>query len=105
MFPGRNEPYLKRVSCVELDMLSLAGRADSGILTEMQVNARAVRRARRTARERQRGARATSTQRRRGDALSPAARTLSRCPSSSRRGDVLRYLAAMLGLGSRTPTR
>ncbi len=40
MFPTRNEPYLKRVRCVELDMLSLAGRADSGILSEMQVNAR-----------------------------------------------------------------
>src|ERR1043166_2357244 len=40
MFPTRNEPYLKRVRCVELDMLSLAGRADSGILSEMQRNAR-----------------------------------------------------------------
>ena len=40
MFPTRNEPYLKRARCVELDMLSIAGRADSGILTEMQVNAR-----------------------------------------------------------------
>jgi stage II sporulation protein D len=34
MFPGRNDPHLKRVRCVELDMLSLAGRADSGLLTE-----------------------------------------------------------------------
>ena len=40
MFPTRNDPYLKRTRCVELDMLSLAGRADSGMLTEQQVNAR-----------------------------------------------------------------
>jgi stage II sporulation protein D len=40
MFPGRNDPHLKRVRCVELDMLSLAGRADSGLLTEQQVDAR-----------------------------------------------------------------
>ncbi|MFZ2491828.1 MAG: SpoIID/LytB domain-containing protein, partial [Thermoanaerobaculia bacterium] len=38
MFPGRSEPYLKRARCVELDMLSIAGRADSGLLTEQQVN-------------------------------------------------------------------
>src|SRR5437764_4408597 len=40
MFPGRNDPYLKRTRCVELEMLTLAGRADSGMLTEQQVNAR-----------------------------------------------------------------
>src|SRR4051812_44276537 len=40
MFPGRNEPYLKRVRCVEEEVLTIAGRADSGLLTEQQVNAR-----------------------------------------------------------------
>lgn len=40
MFPGRSEPYLKRTSCVELEMTSIAGRADSGLLTEPQVSAR-----------------------------------------------------------------
>jgi len=40
MFPGRNEPYLKRARCVELDMTALAGRADSGEMNETQVNAR-----------------------------------------------------------------
>ncbi|MDQ6800664.1 MAG: SpoIID/LytB domain-containing protein, partial [Acidobacteriota bacterium] len=39
MFPGRNEPYLKRARCVELDMTSIAGRADSGILNDPQFNA------------------------------------------------------------------
>jgi stage II sporulation protein D len=40
MFPGRNEPYLKRARCVELEMTTLAGRADSGLLTESQLNGR-----------------------------------------------------------------
>lgn len=40
MFPWRNEPYLKRARCVELDMTSIAGRADSAELTELQMNAR-----------------------------------------------------------------
>lgn len=40
MFPGRNEPYLKRARCVEYEMTSIAGRADSGILNEQQMNAR-----------------------------------------------------------------
>ncbi|PYQ47116.1 MAG: hypothetical protein DMF59_19760, partial [Acidobacteria bacterium] len=39
MFPGRNEPYLKRARCVELQMTSIAGHADSGILNEQQFNA------------------------------------------------------------------
>ncbi len=39
MFPGRNEPYLKRARCVELEMTALAGRADGDIVTESQVNA------------------------------------------------------------------
>ncbi|HEV2718664.1 MAG TPA: SpoIID/LytB domain-containing protein, partial [Thermoanaerobaculia bacterium] len=40
MFPGRNEPYLRRARCVELEMTSIAGRADSGMLNEQQLNAR-----------------------------------------------------------------
>jgi len=40
MFPGRNEPYLKRARCVELDLVSLQGRADGNrILSEMQIDA------------------------------------------------------------------
>jgi hypothetical protein len=40
MFPGRNEPYLRRARCVEMEMTTIAGRADSGLLTEQQLNAR-----------------------------------------------------------------
>src|SRR5438105_3843389 len=39
MFPGRTDPYLKRARCVEMQMTSIAGRADSGILSEQQFNA------------------------------------------------------------------
>lgn len=40
MFPGRNEPYLKRARCVELDLVSLQGRMDGNrILSEMQIDA------------------------------------------------------------------
>ncbi|HUF16730.1 MAG TPA: SpoIID/LytB domain-containing protein, partial [Thermoanaerobaculia bacterium] len=40
MFPGRNEPYLRRARCVEMEMVELAGRSTSGMLTEMQTDAR-----------------------------------------------------------------
>ncbi len=39
MFPGRNEPYLKHVRCVELQMTSIPGRKDSDMLNETQFNA------------------------------------------------------------------
>lgn len=40
MFPGRNEPYLKAARCVELEMTGLAGRGDTGLLDETELNAR-----------------------------------------------------------------
>jgi stage II sporulation protein D len=40
MFPGRSEPYLVRARCVELEMTSIAGRGDSGLLNEQQMNGR-----------------------------------------------------------------
>jgi stage II sporulation protein D len=99
MFPGRNDPHLKRVRCVELDMFSLAGRADSGLLTEQQVDARLFA--------------ALTGIPMTGDSWSArdvagaavAAMTLAGrtemnqpLPASSRRGDVLEYLAAVMGL-------
>ena len=36
MFPGRTDPYLKRARCVEADMTSIAGRADSGMMNDQQ---------------------------------------------------------------------
>jgi stage II sporulation protein D len=74
MFPGRNEPYLKRARCVELDMLTLAGRADSGMLTEQQVSARVY------------------------EALAnlPGSGAPAPPPASASRRDVLRYLGTAL---------
>lgn len=99
MFPGRNEPYLRRVRCVEMEMTSLDGRADSGMLTEQQVNARVF------------GAVAglpdTSASWAARDvsvAVAAALRAIGAtaaslpAPASSRRGDVLRYLAAVMNL-------
>lgn len=101
MFPGRSEPYLKRAECVELEMLTLDGRADSGLLTEQQVNARLF------------AALADLP-----EATSWAARDVARAvvaamtiaghrerpqplPASSRRRDVLEYLDVMMGLAAK----
>ena len=98
MFPGRNEPYLKRVRCVEEEVLTIAGRADSGLLNEQQVNARVFSAIAGlsdsgtswSARDVEQAVTA-ATQKLRFNSLSSVA------PASSRRGDVLTYLAATLG--------
>jgi stage II sporulation protein D len=98
MFPGRTDPYLKRARCVELEMTTIAGRADSGILTEPQVNARLF-----TAVV---GLPATGANWAAGDvvqAVTAATRLVgfsvaqAILPASSRRGDVLTYLGTVFG--------
>lgn len=98
MFPGRSEPYLKAAKCVELDLVTLDGRADSGILAETQVNARLF-----------------TALANLEDSGSWSARDVTRAvssamslagyqaipliaPASSRRRDVLQYLALIMGL-------
>lgn len=99
MFPGRNDPYLKRARCVELDMLGIAGRADSGLLTEQQVNARLFA-ALAGVPESGSGWTAADV----AAAVQAAMRVAgmqpqdSARPASSRRGDVLRYLGTVFGL-------
>jgi stage II sporulation protein D len=99
MFPGRNEPYLKRVRCVEDEVLSIAGRADSGLLTEQQVNARLF-----AAIAGLPDAGSTWSAREVEQAVNAAMQKLRFVPRSgtpplsSRRGDVLAYLAATLDL-------
>jgi stage II sporulation protein D len=102
MFPGRDEPYLKRVKCVELDMISIAGRADSGLLTEQQLNARLFAALA--------GVPDTSTSWSAKD-VSTAVTAAMRLagwrempqpmPASSRRGDVLEYLSTMMALANK----
>lgn len=116
MFPGRNEPYLKRTRCVELDLVSLAGRADSGILTETQVAGRAFASiaglpdtsASWSAADVQRAVQAATKllQFDPRDTVAPSVdmpggvpqtRSAAIAPASSRRGDVLLYLASVFG--------
>jgi stage II sporulation protein D len=99
MFPGRNEPYLKRVRCVEDQVLTIAGRADSGLLSEQQVNARLFAAiAGLPDAETSWSAREVET------AVTAAMRMLhfdarsTVAPVSSRRGDVLTFLAATLDI-------
>jgi stage II sporulation protein D len=98
MFPGRNEPYLKRTTCIEDQVLTIAGRADSGLLTEQQVNARLFAAIAGlpdsgtswSARDVEQAVTAAMAKLR----FSPLA---TASPASSRRGDVLTYLASVLG--------
>ncbi|MBV9495768.1 MAG: SpoIID/LytB domain-containing protein, partial [Acidobacteria bacterium] len=100
MFPGRNEPYLKRARCVELEMTALAGRADGMPLSEAQANARVFAAAAGlpdsgaswSARDVVNAVNATLR------VLGTTAPAGVAAPASSRRGDVLRYLAATFQL-------
>ncbi|MEO6259565.1 MAG: SpoIID/LytB domain-containing protein [Thermoanaerobaculia bacterium] len=116
MFPGRNDPYLKRTRCVELELVSLVGRADSGVLTETQVAGRAfasvaglsdsasswsaadvqraVQAASRLLQFDSRSTMAPSIDLAGG---TPQRRPAPAAPASSRRGDVLVYLASVFG--------
>ena len=102
MFPGRTDPWLKAVRCVEMEMETIAGRADSALLTETQAAARMF------------GIiaglpeRATSWSGNDvGRAVAAAQKLLGAAPpspaaaASSRRSDVLRYLSRVLGLAEK----
>lgn len=98
MFPGRNEPYLRRARCVELDLVAIdGGREESGVLTEAQMQARiflALSRVRETsAWTAAEVASAVNAAQRLTGSPATAAR-----PASSRRRDVLTFLASALHL-------
>ena len=105
MFPGRTDPYLKRARCVEMEMITLAGRGDSGILNEQQLNgaifaAVAGLSASETwaAGDVQRAVSAALRLSPLTPALSPGRgwrEAPGEGPVSSRRGDVLTYLASV----------
>ncbi len=106
MFPGRSEPYLKAAHCVELDLLSIAGREDSGLLTEMQFDARLFSQiagdavSKNTIQWTSREAMAAIASATRIAGMTSAPATLP----SARRADVLRYLAAVWKLGDAANT-
>jgi len=105
MFPGRNEPYLKRAHCVELEMLTVAGRADSGLLNDLQVNARVF-----AALAQVPEMSSAWSAREVSQAVVAAMHfagwreTLMPLPASSRRGDVLAYLDVIMGLAIKART-
>jgi stage II sporulation protein D len=98
MFPGRSDPYLRRARCVELETFEFAGRADSGTLSEMQTFAGALAAAAGlsggsswAAADVARAVKAAAAMG--GPEVDPGAR-----PRSSRRRDVLSYLARVWDL-------
>ena len=98
MFPGRNDPYLKRARCVELEMVSIAGRGDGPLMNEQQTSA-AIFASLAGLPGSGSSWSAGDVQRSVGAALTLAgASPASGAPASSRRRDVLRYLSAALGL-------
>ncbi len=99
MFPTRNEPYLKRVRCVELELSALAGRADSGILSEQQMNARVFAAIANIGESNAWSAREVAA------AIAAASGASTPPPvASSRRGDVLRALAQAWNLATYAKT-
>ena len=105
MFPGRNEPYLKRAKCIELEMVSIDGRADSGLLTEQQVNARLF-----AVLTRLPESSSSWSAREVAQAVAAAMNyvglreTAASAPASSRRGDVLQYLDSTMALAAKSRT-
>jgi stage II sporulation protein D len=98
MFPGRNDPHLKQVKCVELDMLSIAGRADSGLLNAQQVDARLFAALAQLQESSSWSARDVAAATVAAMKLAGWTEMNQPLPASSRRGDVLEYLAAIMGL-------
>ncbi|HVG24484.1 MAG TPA: SpoIID/LytB domain-containing protein [Thermoanaerobaculia bacterium] len=101
MFPGRNEPYLRHAKCIELDLLNVAGRADSGLLSEQQLNARLFAAHANLADSSSWSAR--DVVRTVSAALTSAGypQSSAPAPASSRRRDVLLYLDAVLNLAAK----
>jgi stage II sporulation protein D len=98
MFPGRNDPHLKQVKCVELDMLSIPGRADSGLLNAQQVDARLFAALAQLRESSSWSARDVADATVAAMKLAGWTEMNQPLPASSRRGDVLEYLAAIMGL-------
>ncbi len=101
MFPGRNEPYLKRARCVELELVEIAGRRDGAPVDEAGFRAEVLRTLAFPAPGDLSGAWSgreiahVTAQVARIGGLTLHAQTP---PASSRRRDVLEYLGRALGL-------
>lgn len=102
MFPGRNEPYLKAAKCVELEMVSIDGRADSGLLSESQVSARLFSALAGLPETGSWSARDVSRAVVQAMTIAGFEAVTLQAPASSRRRDVLTYLSQVLGLARKS---
>ena len=98
MFPGRNDPHLKRAKCIEVEMLTIAGRADSAMMSRQQVDARLFTTLAELPEPAAWSAKEVSQATIAAMRLAGRAETAMPLPASSRRGDVLEYLGIMMGL-------
>lgn len=98
MFPGRNEPYLKAAKCVELEMVAIDGRADSGLLSESQVSARLFSALAALPETGSWSARDVSRAVVQAMTIAGFDAVTLQAPASSRRRDVLTYLSQVMGL-------
>ncbi|HEX8409121.1 MAG TPA: SpoIID/LytB domain-containing protein [Thermoanaerobaculia bacterium] len=102
MFPGRNDPWLKAAKCVELEMLTLEGRADSGLLSEAQVSARLFTALADLPESGSWSAREVSRAVVKAMTIAGFRELPQPLPASSRRRDVLEYLSTMMGLARKS---
>jgi len=102
MFPGRTDPWLKAARCVELEMLTLEGRADSGLLSEAQVSARLFTALADLPESASWSARDVSRAVVKAMTMAGFQSLPELLPASSRRRDVLQYLSSMMGLAQKS---
>jgi stage II sporulation protein D len=102
MFPGRNEPYLKAAKCVELEMVAIDGRADSGLLSESQVSARLFSALAGLPETGSWSARDVSQAVVQAMDIAGFEAVTLQAPASSRRRDVLTYLSQVMGLARKS---
>lgn len=113
MFPGRNEPYLRSATCVEDDVRFMDGRRDGPLMTDQQFEARLFETitglgTTKSWSGRDVAAAVTAAARYAGVSL-PVTQPFTKArslapPASSRRGDVLRYLATALAAEAHAET-
>jgi stage II sporulation protein D len=102
MFPGRSEPYLKRVRCVELDLMAVEGRGPGPAFDAQGMRADIARSIVENRTGSLAAAWSASQVRSAVEAAGEIAGSSPRlgvAPASSRRRDVLRYLADAWQLG------
>ena len=97
MFPGRNDPYLRAVRCVEMEMVEMDGRVNSTMMTEHAANAQLFEALANLPEPRSWGSRDVEKTVNAALRLLGAPQATGR-PASSRRGDVLRYLGSVFQL-------